>query len=221
MPSPFKNHLYAVISGTVQIRHGKIIRTIANYLREGETTSADTKGSKQFKAQERQRLKSYLSNHHLWVERIDLHQYVSEGAEQKVFLKNEASVLKLNDTIYYESWVDYFHNLLLHNTFFEDTAYQLLGFYESDDVIYAVVEQPFVEITSTTNLTEVKQFLAGNGFTPLRNNDYFHPELGIILEDLHDENVLTKDGLLYFIDTVFYLTEAFWEDYHPNRPTKQ
>jgi hypothetical protein len=88
MPSPFKNHLYAVISGTVQVRHGKIIQTIANYLREGETTSADTKGSKQFKAQERQRLKSYLSNHHLWVERIDLHQYVSEGAEQKVFLNN-------------------------------------------------------------------------------------------------------------------------------------
>jgi hypothetical protein len=32
----------------------------------------------------------------------------------------------------------------------------------------------------------------------------------LILEDLHDENVLTKDGLLYFIDTVFYLTDEFW-----------
>jgi hypothetical protein len=25
--------------------------------------------------------------------------------------------------------------------------------------------------------------------------------------------VLTKDGLLYFIDTVFYLTEDFWQDF--------
>ncbi|MBK7212413.1 MAG: hypothetical protein IPH88_03740 [Bacteroidales bacterium] len=32
----------------------------------------------------------------------------------------------------------------------------------------------------------------------------------MIIEDLHDESVLTKDGLLYFIDTVFYLTDAFW-----------
>ena len=34
-------------------------------------------------------------------------------------------------------------------------------------------------------------------------------ELGIILEDLHDENVLTRNGLLYFIDTVFYLTAQY------------
>jgi hypothetical protein len=41
-------------------------------------------------------------------------------------------------------------------------------------------------------------------------NDYFHPELGIILEDLHDENVLTEGGVLQFIDTVFYLTPLFY-----------
>ncbi|MDR0573872.1 MAG: hypothetical protein LBG96_07585 [Tannerella sp.] len=32
----------------------------------------------------------------------------------------------------------------------------------------------------------------------------FNPESGIILEDLHNENVLTSNGILYFIDTVFY-----------------
>jgi hypothetical protein len=44
-----------------------------------------------------------------------------------------------------------------------------------------------------------------NAFVNTRNHDYFNSELGIILEDLHDENVLTKDGVLYFIDTVFYM----------------
>ena len=29
--------------------------------------------------------------------------------------------------------------------------------------------------------------------------------MGIILEDLHDENVLTNQGALFFIDTIFYL----------------
>ena len=41
----------------------------------------------------------------------------------------------------------------------------------------------------------------------VRNNDYFNPELRLILEDLHDENVLTQNGILYFIDTVFYITD--------------
>jgi uncharacterized surface protein with fasciclin (FAS1) repeats len=48
-----------------------------------------------------------------------------------------------------------------------------------------------------------------NGFLKIKNNDYFNPQLGIILEDLHDENVLTSNGILYFIDTVFYLKQPY------------
>ena len=102
----------------------------------------------------------------------------------------------------------------MHNAFFEDTAYQLMGFHTKNDNLFAVVEQPFVEVTSTTNLEHIKEFLLKNGFSNTRNNDYYNQELGLILEDLHDENVLTKDGLLYFIDTVFYLTDEFWIDFN-------
>ena len=73
-----------------------------------------------------------------------------------------------------------------------------------------MVQQNYVLITSTTDLLEVKTFLTLNGFENNRNNDYYNPELGIILEDLHDENVLTRNEILYFIDTVFYLTDNFW-----------
>lgn len=69
----------------------------------------------------------------------------------------------------------------------------------------------FVESDSDTELENVKIFLTSNGFLNTRNNDYFNPELGIILEDLHDENVLTQDNVLKFIDTVFYLTEDFYK----------
>ncbi len=34
--------------------------------------------------------------------------------------------------------------------------------------------------------------------------------LGLILEDIHDENVICSNGILYFIDTVFYLTQKFY-----------
>jgi hypothetical protein len=50
-----------------------------------------------------------------------------------------------------------------------------------------------------------KQFLENYGFKNTKNNDYFNTNLGIILEDLHDENVLTANDILYFIDTVFYI----------------
>jgi hypothetical protein len=74
------------------------------------------------------------------------------------------------------------------------------------------VKQSFVTITQETDLNKVKSFLEANGFINNRNNDYINPDLGIILEDLHDENVLTKNDMLYFIDTVFYTTKAFWTE---------
>lgn len=120
-------------------------------------------------------------------------------------MKDDNSVLKLNDAIYYASWVDYLHNLLLNNLFFPDTAYKLLGFYNDHDIIYAVVEQPFVKATEKTDLSLVKLFLGNNGFSNTKNHDYYNKELGLILEDLHDENVLTRNDMLFFIDTVFYI----------------
>lgn len=121
-------------------------------------------------------------------------------------------VLKLNDAIYYKSWKDYFINLLLHNHFFPDTAYELKGFVKESNKLLAVVEQSFVISNEPTDLGRVKYFLQSNGFENTKNHDYQSTSLGIILEDLHDENVLTQDGLLYFIDTVFYLTTNFWID---------
>ena len=110
MSNSLKNHLYAIISGKSEVRHGKVIQAIANYLRESQSTSPTPKGTKHYKEQEKQELASYITKNQLWVDQIDLNQYVSEGAEQKVYLHGQKTVLKLNDSIYYNSWEDYFHN---------------------------------------------------------------------------------------------------------------
>ena len=75
----------------------------------------------------------------------------------------------------------------------------------------AIVKQIFVQTGPATNLDNVREFLVANGFVHRKANDYFHPEIKIILEDLHDENVLTTEGCLMFIDTVFYLMPDFWD----------
>ncbi|MGQ0739252.1 MAG: hypothetical protein ACT4OJ_09355 [Bacteroidota bacterium] len=103
------------------------------------------------------------------------------------------------------------NSLLLHNYFFPDTSYFLTGFIEEGDSFFAVVRQQFVLNTEITSLETVKNHLLANGFLHKKNNDYYHPELGIILEDLHDENVLTNSGTLFFVNTVFYLTATFHE----------
>lgn len=207
-----KDEIQNILRGKSKVSHGKPIQAIASYLRRSQETSSVAKGSKQFKQQETKKLVEFINNHQLWNCDIDFSAFIAEGAEQRVYIHDEKTVLKLNDAIYYLSWLDYFENLLLNNFFFADTSYNLLGFYKSiDDVIYALVEQPFVKATIHTDLEQVKIFLKENGFENTKNHDYYNPELGIILEDLHDENVLTANDILYFIDTVFYIKpEIFW-----------
>jgi hypothetical protein len=80
-----------------------------------------------------------------------------------------------------------------------------------EEKLHAVVKQPFVEVTQPTDLNKLKLFLNANDFQLKKNNDYFSSSLGIILEDLHDENILTNNDTLFFVDTVFYLTDSFFE----------
>ncbi len=201
-----KNEIQLILRGESQNSHSTPIQAIASYLRESHRTSKLAKEDKQFKAEETEKLIEYINKHQLWNCNINFNAFISEGAEQRVYILDNSTVLKLNDGIYYQSWLDYFNNLLLNNYFFPDTAYKLMGFYKSDNnVIYALVSQNYVEATEPTDLKKVKSFLEKNGFQNTKNNDYYNPELEIVLEDLHDENVLTKDGILYFIDTVFFI----------------
>ncbi len=198
-----KHELQSILSGKSQISHGTLIQAITHYLDRGTPTSPMAKEGQQNKAQETSKLIAYIEQNELWIQTIDFDKFVSAGAEQRVFIQDERYVIKLNDTIYYASWRDYFCNLLLHNFFFPDTAYQFLGFFK--------VKQPFVRATHPTDLNKVKAFMEQNGFQNKRNHDYYNPKIGVILEDLHDENVLTQEGVLYFIDTVFYIQpEVFW-----------
>lgn len=206
-----KNELQNIISGKGKVIFGDAIQAIASDLERGCRSSRLVKTDEYFKKQETKVLIELINQNEFWITNINFDDFVSEGAEQRVFLKDTKTVLKLNDSIYYASWLDYFHNLLLNNYFFRDTAYQLIGFYQEEYVLYAVVSQSFVKATEHTNIKNVREFLYENGFINNRNDDYYNPELGIILEDLHDENVLTENGMLRFIDTVFYLENSFFE----------
>lgn len=206
-----KDELKNIISGTGTVSNGELIQTIALHLRRGKESSHLVTTNEYNKKQETKELTAFINQNNLWVCDIDFDKFITQGAEQKVYVKNDRKVLKLNDSIYYLFWIDYFNNLLLNNYFFPETAYHLIGFYKTpENVLYALVEQAYIKATELTKLENVKEYLLNNGFECTKNNDYYNKNLGVILEDLHDENVLTTNGILYFIDTVFYIKDEFY-----------
>jgi len=211
MQNTVKNELQNILSGKSQVRDGATIQAVAGHLGDGSQTGKTAENEKLFRIQETARLESIITDKKLWVKEISASKYIAEGAEQKVFIKDAFHVLKLNTGVFYKSWRDYLFSLLLHNYFFPDTAYSLLGFYRENSDLLAVVQQPYISSDEVTDLNQVNAFMNYNGFLKTRYNDYYNHELGIIVEDLHDENVLTSKGVLYFIDTVFYLTDDLWK----------
>ena len=207
-----KNELQNIITGNGQIGDKNLIKTIQDVLRRNEKSIQISSQNKLVKSEEEIFLKNIIEAEDLtYKEEISESNYISEGAEQKVYRLDDKYIIKLNDTIFYASWKDYFNSLLIHNYFFNSTKYELLGFKIINKKIFAVVKQRFVKADETVDLEQVKSFLEFNNFRNVRNNDYQNDELGLIFEDLHDENVLINNGILYFIDTIFYLTDNFYK----------
>lgn len=156
-------------------------------------------------------LRKYASENALLIEQAPSEsQFLARGGEAKVYFEAETkSVIKINDGIYYATWLEFFNSIVIHNLLFPNTAYSFLGFIEIEDDFFAVLKQPFVTADDVVDLSDVKKLLAYNGFENtlrkgLPTNNYYNKELGLILEDIHDENVIVKSNTLFFIDTVFY-----------------
>lgn len=189
--------------------------TVRNLLCASFSTSTTVKRDFESKAiiKERQAefLKKYAQQNALWITHPpDTSQFLARGGEATVYFDApNKSVVKLNDGVYYATWLEFFNSVVIHNLLFPNTAYIFLGFIEVEDVLQAVMRQPFVASDSAVDLADVKALLSYNGFeNRLRKgvptNNYYNKELGIILEDIHDENVIVNSETLFFIDTVFY-----------------
>lgn len=202
-----RDEIESIISGTRSVTKGDAIQAIANYIRKSKEPGTTIEEKKPIKEQEASLIITYCKINNFLYPGVDSVRFFAEGAEQKVYLSQDGRhVIKLNDSIFYAKWEDYFNSLLLHNFFFPETSYELIGFYKEGETLFSVVEQTYIVSTDATDENAIKEFMVSNGFVNTKNNDFFNDQLGIIIEDLHDENVLTNTGVLFFIDTVFYLS---------------
>jgi Serine/Threonine/Tyrosine Kinase found in polyvalent proteins len=206
-----KQTLKNIISGTIIEGKNDTLTATRNQLCSSFTTDTTTKRDfdKQceIKKEQEKQLNDYISKNNLWITDFsDQENYLTEGGEAKIYFgKDNKSVIKLNDAVYYFTWLDFFNSILIHNLLFEGTKYELLGFKRSNETLFTVLKQAFIISDNPVNLADVKDLLEFNGFKNTRRNDYYNEELGLILEDIHDENVIVNSNVLFFIDTVFFI----------------
>jgi len=155
-------------------------------------------------------LEAWAQTNGLWInEHNFIEQYgnrlIGSGAEQKVYLHpNGYEVIKANTGTYHGNWLEFFNRLLCHAIFFPATKYVTIGFTKINGEFAVIIKQRFVLLTEGASRTAVEAYLNQHGFISTKNDDYYNPNLGIILEDLHDENVFLLNNQILFIDPVIY-----------------
>jgi hypothetical protein len=206
-----RNKIQDIISGTHITWQEDHCTAARNFL--CRSFSASTTVKRDFedrlvvKKKQAEALREFIDQHQLWVERPShKNQLLTIGGEAEIYINvADGLVLKLNDAVYYPTWLDFFNSILLHNLFFGATIYELVGFTMREYDLQALLTQVFIISDAPVDLSLVKEFLEFNGFKNTRRNDYYNKELGLILEDIHDENVIMNSGIMFFIDTVFYI----------------
>lgn len=96
MQNHLKHELRNVISGKRRVSYGTAIQEITLCLDHGTQSSEEVENAKQIREQETKKLTDYITKHNLWIHGTDFTLYVSEGAEQRVYLNDADHVLKLN-----------------------------------------------------------------------------------------------------------------------------
>jgi hypothetical protein len=136
-----KDELQNIILGNEQTGASNQLKKAQSFLGRYAKTSISTKNQQCFKDEETTALLTFAEEENLFYGySIPINNFISEGAEQKVYRFDDAHVLKTNQRIFYETWLDYFNSLLIHNFFFPATAYTFLGFKIIDDKLHAVVK---------------------------------------------------------------------------------
>jgi hypothetical protein len=194
----------------------------ANIVGASQAASAAAKGAEPVNRKERTNynavvrpleenaLRLWAQNNGLWISEQDfIRQYGSRqigvGAEQKVYLhKNGREVIKVNTGAYHGNWLEFFNRLLCHAILFPTTKYSTVGFTSVEQTLAVIIEQQFALLAEGAPRSIVEAYLNRHGFVRTKNDDYYNSALGVILEDLHDENVFILEGQVLFIDPVIY-----------------
>jgi hypothetical protein len=92
-----KYELQNIFCENGKVMYEKPIQIAADFLRKSTETSAVAQRNEPNKTEETKKLIAYINVNHLWNCDINFNLFLSEGAEQRAYIKDKSKVLKLND----------------------------------------------------------------------------------------------------------------------------
>ena len=143
----------------------------------------------------------------LWIdfsEVLSLGTPAPSGVENDVYLNKQGNfVYKVNNLMTSLCVSDFLQRIMLHNSIFPQTGYELYGFTGfGNGNVYPILKQNYIFDAEYATPIEIDTYMSALDFEKVDEATFTNGE--IIVSDLHPRNVLKdKDGDLYVVDAEF------------------
>jgi hypothetical protein len=204
--------------GPINVESSIILDSIQRSIKQSK------KKPKDLKKEEESALLEFAKENNLYVENPSsvYGEELSRGAESSIYMSPDNShVIKItSNELHHENWMDFFDRISLHNTYFPETKYEVLGFSKNKANEFSVIlKQPLIQAVREATSSEIKQDLEKRGFQSKGMNRYHNPNLGIFIGDLHSGNVVVSEsGNLFYIDPVIKIDS---KEFTISKPTRR
>lgn len=190
------------------------IEEVASELRrrsseDARNASPNSEGlsERQQKEVENKAMEEYAKEKGIWIPMQDIFSLgvpAPSGNENDVYLDTkDNSVYKVNNLMNSKKISALLERLKLHNQYFPQTKYELVGFsgFGSGDV-FPVLKQDYIVNTTYATLEEIDSYMQSLGFNQSGEAAYYNGD--VVISDLRPRNVLKDiDGDIYVVDADF------------------
>ena len=120
LPDDTRRKIENITSGALIEGQSDHCTAIRNFLCQSFATSKTVKKDFESKAVVKEEqviiLESYCEKNGLWRHRPSPDRYLTRGGEAEVYLDiDNRHVIKVNEGVYYATWLEFFNSILLHN----------------------------------------------------------------------------------------------------------
>ena len=152
--------------------------------------------------------REYAQENGLWIPFDDVFKLCrpsKSGNEHDTYLNAEQGVIyKVNNRMNTPSIVDLLNRMALHNQYFPNSKYSLVGFtaISKNGDVWPVFAQDYVPNARMASVEEIDGYMGSLGFTRVGDGRYSNGE--VVIKDLKPRNVLINpNGDAYVVDAEF------------------
>ncbi|MBQ4035394.1 MAG: hypothetical protein IKP81_03090 [Paludibacteraceae bacterium] len=126
---------------------------------------------------------------------------IPSGVENDVYLSEDGNtVYKVNNLMLSHSVLELLDRLILHNSIFPQTRYELYGFTGfSGNSVYPILTQDYIKDVTFSSPSDIKDYMTSLGFSETAEACFSNGDIEV--SDLYPRNVLKDlNGDMYVVD---------------------